>query len=154
MNQKTGIPVSESRRYFFQCYACKAKFACDISRLDPDGHLIPDRIVIDRAAYAGRKIACPNGHLPGEPTPQGFRYSAHKWLGYVSPPSAREMAIRQQLVIERIAAPCDGRCTNASGPDCDCVCGGENHGSRRLVVIRSDGGSIRQSTTPVVAEEP
>lgn len=25
--------------------------------------------------------------------------------------------------------PCDPRCTNATGPDCSCACGGSNHGS-------------------------
>ena len=23
---------------------------------------------------------------------------------------------------------CDGKCYNAQGPDCDCICGGLNHG--------------------------
>lgn len=23
---------------------------------------------------------------------------------------------------------CDARCYNAKGPDCDCICGGKNHG--------------------------
>lgn len=28
--------------------------------------------------------------------------------------------------------PCDGRCTSAKGPNCDCSCGGANHGSDYL----------------------
>ncbi|MDD3493032.1 MAG: hypothetical protein PHZ19_06020 [Candidatus Thermoplasmatota archaeon] len=24
---------------------------------------------------------------------------------------------------------CDARCYNADGPDCDCICGGRNHGA-------------------------
>jgi hypothetical protein len=28
---------------------------------------------------------------------------------------------------------CDARCTNAKGPNCDCSCGGKNHGSGMLV---------------------
>lgn len=31
--------------------------------------------------------------------------------------------------------PCDGRCTGARGPSCDCSCGGENHGSNLLVEV-------------------
>lgn len=27
------------------------------------------------------------------------------------------------------ACPCDARCTHAIGPNCDCQCGGKNHGS-------------------------
>lgn len=30
-------------------------------------------------------------------------------------------------------SPCDSRCTSAQGPNCDCPCGGENHGSQRTV---------------------
>jgi hypothetical protein len=30
---------------------------------------------------------------------------------------------------------CDARCTNAKGPNCDCSCGGKNHGSGMLVTI-------------------
>ena len=28
---------------------------------------------------------------------------------------------------------CDERCTNAQGPSCDCKCGGENHGTGRVI---------------------
>lgn len=28
---------------------------------------------------------------------------------------------------------CDGRCTHASGPECDCACGGANHGTGKVV---------------------
>jgi hypothetical protein len=28
------------------------------------------------------------------------------------------------------AVKCDGRCTHAKGPNCDCSCGGKNHGSQ------------------------
>lgn len=45
---------------------------------------------------------------------------------------------------------CDARCTNATGPSCDCQCGGENHGSGRTVkVITADLGAAR--VTPVDA---
>lgn len=29
-------------------------------------------------------------------------------------------------------ANCDSRCINATGPDCDCSCGGANHGRGNL----------------------
>ena len=37
---------------------------------------------------------------------------------------------RLQLVKGRLAPDhkCDARCTTATGPSCDCSCGGENHG--------------------------
>jgi hypothetical protein len=31
------------------------------------------------------------------------------------------------------ACACDGRCTHALGGSCDCICGGANHGTGRLV---------------------
>jgi len=31
--------------------------------------------------------------------------------------------------------PCDGRCTHATGPECECSCGGANHGSGKLVKV-------------------
>jgi hypothetical protein len=34
------------------------------------------------------------------------------------------------------ATPCDARCTDARGTRCDCSCGGENHGSHRVVTVR------------------
>ena len=36
--------------------------------------------------------------------------------------------------------PCDGRCTGALGPNCDCQCGGANHGSGRVVEVQIDAG--------------
>lgn len=38
--------------------------------------------------------------------------------------------------------PCDGRCTGATGPNCDCQCGGINHGSNRLVTVEITTGNI------------
>ncbi len=39
--------------------------------------------------------------------------------------------------------PCDGRCTGARGPKCDCSCGGKNHGTQFLVTVERDGGVAR-----------
>jgi len=38
--------------------------------------------------------------------------------------------------------PCDGRCTHASGPHCDCMCGGVNHGSGKLVPVVIKEGKV------------
>ena len=38
----------------------------------------------------------------------------------------------------RAECPCDERCTSARGPNCDCGCGGKNHGKGLVVrVVRS-----------------
>lgn len=34
-----------------------------------------------------------------------------------------------------IRCACDGRCTGAIGPSCDCQCGGENHGTGAVVEV-------------------
>ena len=48
---------------------------------------------------------------------------------------------------------CDERCTNARGPSCECKCGGENHGSRLLVVVTLDAGARPQITPPGEAQK-
>ena len=35
---------------------------------------------------------------------------------------------------EEVSA-CDGRCTEARGNSCDCVCGGDNHGQGRVAIL-------------------
>lgn len=37
---------------------------------------------------------------------------------------------------------CDARCTFAVGPNCDCQCGGVNHGSQMLVTVTVDAGPV------------
>jgi len=39
--------------------------------------------------------------------------------------------------------PCDGRCTHACGPHCDCQCGGVNHGTGKLVATVVKEGKIK-----------
>lgn len=47
-----------------------------------------------------------------------------------------------RLTEEYKGAPCDGSCTHARGPQCDCVCGGKYHGSGMVVQILCDRGPI------------
>lgn len=37
---------------------------------------------------------------------------------------------------------CDGRCTHASGPFCDCACHGANHGTGRVVSVIVKEGKV------------
>jgi len=37
---------------------------------------------------------------------------------------------------------CDGRCTGARGPVCECHCGGVNHGTGRTVIVKIDVGGV------------
>lgn len=47
-----------------------------------------------------------------------------------------------RLVREEERCPCDHRCTGAIGPNCECKCGGENHGTRRMMTVLRDGGPV------------
>lgn len=47
-----------------------------------------------------------------------------------------------QLVRDTWRCPCDARCTHAMGPDCDCRCGGKNHGSGMWVPVTESAGAV------------
>lgn len=59
---------------------------------------------------------------------------------------------RDRLVRDHQDCPCDTRCTNASGPNCDCQCGGANHGSGMLVTVTRDAGGIPRAEIPPNSE--
>lgn len=46
------------------------------------------------------------------------------------------------LVLGSERCACDSRCTNATGPSCDCSCGGVNHGTHRVVPIEIAAGGV------------
>lgn len=54
----------------------------------------------------------------------------------------------ERLVTDSSRCPCDTRCTSAKGPNCDCSCGGKNHGSNLLVQVVVDAGPIPVVTMP------
>ncbi len=49
-------------------------------------------------------------------------------------------------------AICDGKCISATGPNCDCKCGGAHHGSGMVVPIHQDG-PIPRLAVPAKARE-
>jgi GNAT superfamily N-acetyltransferase len=58
---------------------------------------------------------------------------------------------REHLFKTELEVPCDVRCTNAKGPNCDCMCHGENHGSQLLVKVDRQVGK-EPTVTPVDKE--
>lgn len=54
-------------------------------------------------------------------------------MGFVGPKNDR-------LVLTEDRCPCDERCTHARGPNCDCSCGGKNHGTHAVVEVVVDAG--------------
>lgn len=61
------------------------------------------------------------------------------WMGFVQ-------AERLGYNVQR--PPCDARCTNATGPNCECTCKGVNHGSGKLVTVWRDTGGVPKITPP------
>ncbi len=59
---------------------------------------------------------------------------------------------RDRLIHEHTAAICDARCTSARGPICNCKCGGQHHGSHRVVRVVRDAGPV-PTVTPSTGRE-
>jgi hypothetical protein len=59
---------------------------------------------------------------------------------------------RDRLINEHLAAICDDRCTSARGPICNCKCGGQHHGSHRVVRVVRDAGKV-PTVTPSVGRD-
>lgn len=58
---------------------------------------------------------------------------------------------RSRVVASDHRCPCDERCTGATGPSCECSCGGENHGTGRVVEVLRDMGGIPRFQCPADA---
>ena len=58
-------------------------------------------------------------------------------LGYV-----RETYGSARMARDAVRCACDHRCTGATGPSCDCVCRGENHGTGAVVEVVVDAGGV------------
>jgi hypothetical protein len=56
--------------------------------------------------------------------------------------------VRRILTDVKYLCPCDERCTGARGPDCDCQCGGANHGTGAMVRVEITEGLPRLMVRP------
>ena len=59
---------------------------------------------------------------------------------------------QNRLVKTEERCKCDARCTFATGPNCDCQCGGVNHGSKMLVEVTFDAGPVPTATVKPTAQ--
>ena len=60
------------------------------------------------------------------------REPAQRHDDFVTCPSCGKVnVLRQVFGSVKLSKKCDARCTNARGHDCECSCGGENHGADR-----------------------
>ena len=55
---------------------------------------------------------------------------------------------RDHLEKTALACACDARCTSALGPMCSCHCGGENHGTNRVVEVVIEVGKLPRLIVP------
>jgi|ERR1051325_3043711 hypothetical protein len=118
---------TKTDRWFFRCiHGCKKSWAVDLERKN----FFHSSVQYEYAVSA----ACPHcGHVPQEAKWCKGLIEHHKIMGKVH---------RNRLVNIELQTPCDGRCTGAQGPSCDCQCGGANHGSNKLVEVIRDAGAI------------
>lgn len=115
------------KRQYLKCLECKKPFAIQTDKTIIETgwmrrqyrwkeeylqeHRLPNNILID-------DVQCPNCEAKG-----AFKI---KYMGEV---------IKRTVNMQFYTSPCDGRCTNAPGNNCDCSCGGENHGTKRLISV-------------------
>ncbi len=53
--------------------------------------------------------------------------------------------VRKDMTVyeEKERCACDARCTNACGPLCNCVCGGVNHGTGKMITVIVEKGKAK-----------
>lgn len=88
-------------------------------------------------------VAAVDGALEQITTPRGDReYTTRCVCDGRLELLGRVARARKGLVLDSERCACDGRCTNAPGPSCDCKCGGVNHGTGRMVPVVIDAGGV------------
>ena len=120
-------------RWFLKCKGCGKPWALDVER--QGSH---DKYVYPSAITEARNRPCPFcGRWPnaGQRGPVSM-------AAYVAPHKIMGRVYRSRLVDSAEVPPCDGRCTSARGPSCDCPCDGKNHGSNRVITINRNAGPI------------
>ena len=110
-------------RWFLKCRSCKQPWAIEITDIIKTCQGPTKRPELNRAE-SGPCPLC--GYTPD-------RSQFHGRMGKVR---------RKYLAQMHFQPPCDGRCTNAKGPNCDCQCNGANHGSQRLIECEAYAGRI------------
>lgn len=100
----------EVNRYCYKCADCIAVFF-----VEPDANTLIDLGVREFGA-ATPTMECACGGIA-------------KLMGRVH---------RKSIIKEGYGTPCDERCTSAAGCNCDCMCGGVNHGTGAIVKYYKD----------------
>lgn len=93
-----------------------------------------------RLCLEPQAVEGPSGADLGRPPTCPFcGHDAFEYLGYVK---------RAKLVQDHELSACDARCTNSTGPNCDCKCGCANHGTQRTRWVVREVGGVPQLRQP------
>ncbi len=136
MTTATSITAKPARPavYLYNCKRCKTGRRVEYPHRDPRGGSY-------RLEEAGQRIAAGawlvfRGFGQAKPVSFGFTVQrGDTWSQYDGDPLAICDGCRSLMAYGRVqgifnpAVRCDARCTNARGHNCECSCGGENHGA-------------------------
>ena len=120
--------TSSTGRWYLKCRKCRKVWAIDVQA-------DPQRPYSDPVC-AEEWRPCPHcGYDPAERIDDRGRrvwnYSQYPARHHVR--MGKVVPGKKALLSPEYLTPCDGRCTNAKGPSCDCKCHGANHGTGRLI---------------------
>ncbi len=119
-----------AHRWFFKCPKCRKPFAADLPV-----NRTPYSSEEENAKWYAQTSPCPHcQHVPTRERETPYYGGSlatyrtwHRAMGCV-------MDTQWIARLEHRCA-CDARCTGATGPNCECSCGGKNHGTGRVVEI-------------------
>jgi len=112
-------------RFFFRCLDCLSTMAVEFPR------------------YETGRIAREAGYnLRDKP--------ALDWLQQSPAPACGcggALSLMGRVTLARLAwnshrLACDARCQSATGPSCNCACGGDHHGTHAVVAVSVDAGRV------------
>jgi len=116
-------------RWFLKCRACRKPWAVELpwTRIrEIAGFELPEFVGGPRKPRFGLRDDMAG---PCEAASKPCPFCGGTKVGIMGRVSGRG------LRLEELAPVCDGRCTNARGPSCDCHCQGEHHGTGRVVAV-------------------
>jgi hypothetical protein len=105
--------MNKTNRYNGKCSKCGAKYSVVAFQLQLPGSIVEG----NRQLFITESGAPMIGSVTGLACPV-VTCSCGKGRPILKPVYGRTVA----------AVKCDGRCTHATGHDCECSCGGKNHG--------------------------
>ena len=103
--------TTTERRYNGKC-KCGTKFSILATEVDFVG---PEKFIGQR----GRELSATDG----------LNYALHCWGAVYVCKCGKTRLAKAVLGKHRADKKCDGRCLSATGHDCECSCGGKNHGA-------------------------